>query len=531
MADLVEVEQWGLFELTLPGSAEGNPYRDVALSARFTQGARTVAVAGFYDGDGVYRVRFMPDAQGEWRFGTQSNRPELDGVEGEFACTAPAAGNHGPVHVADPYHFAYADGTPYRPVGTTCYVWNLQGDALEEQTLAALKDSPFNKIRFCVFPKHYRFNHNEPPTYPFPGEPQRAGEVDVTALASPDAPLPDGWDFTRFNPAYFQHIEQRILDLQRLGIEADLILFHPYDGGQWGFDRMPHEVNERYLKYVVARFAAFRNLWWSFANEYDLMFDRTMADWDDAFRLVQAQDPYNHLRSVHNMLAFYDHSKPWVSHCSVQHGDIAQAARWAHQYGKPVVIDECGYEGDINQQWGNLSPEELVMRFWLGFADGAYVGHGETYWNEAEILWWSKGGALRGESVARIAFLRQIIEAVPGAGLFPLNPERRVFHSAGELARERRTPGGAGEAAEIIGEGPFNFVAASHSGSDYYLFYFGRHQPRFREFNLPAGSFRIDVIDTWNMTSTPATKDARGHVCVELPVRPYMAIRIQRNAE
>ena len=31
--------------------------------------------------------------------------------------------------------------------------------------------------------------------------------------------------------------------------------------------------------------------------------------------------------------------------------------------------------------------------------------------------------------------------------------------------------------------------------------YHGRHQPRFRKINLPeGGSYRIDIIDTWNMT-------------------------------
>ena len=110
----------------------------------------------------------MPDVQGEWHFRTQSNLAELNGNEGSFTCVAPRAGNHGPVRVANTYHFAYADGTPYKQIGTTCYVWNLQGAALEAQTLATLAQSPFNKIRFCVFPKHYRYNENEPENYPYP---------------------------------------------------------------------------------------------------------------------------------------------------------------------------------------------------------------------------------------------------------------------------------------------------------------------------------------------------------------------------
>jgi hypothetical protein len=68
---------------------------------------------------------------------------------------------------------------------------------------------------------------------------------------------PDFWDFTRFVPAYFQRLERRIFDLRDLGIEADLILFHPYDFGAWGFDRMPAEVNDRVLAYLVAGWPPF----------------------------------------------------------------------------------------------------------------------------------------------------------------------------------------------------------------------------------------------------------------------------------
>ena len=171
------------------------------------------------------------------------------------------------------FHFAYADGTPYKQLGTTCYVWTHQPDALQEQTLKTLAASPFNKIRFCVFPKRYSWNTNEPPMYAFEGKPRN-------------------FDTTRFNPGFFQHFERRILDLQKLGIEADIILLHPYDEGAWGFDRMTPLEDDRYLRYVVARFAAFRNVWWSLANEYDFMEHKTEEDWERIGQLVSRSDPF-----------------------------------------------------------------------------------------------------------------------------------------------------------------------------------------------------------------------------------------------
>src|SRR5436309_9930082 len=113
------VEQWGIFTLELHGSTQANPYLDVTLTAQFTYQHRRIDVDGFYDGDGVYRVRFMPDVQGTWWYRTQSNLDALNGAQGTFTCVAPTPGNHGPVRVSNTSHFAYSDGTPYKQVGTT----------------------------------------------------------------------------------------------------------------------------------------------------------------------------------------------------------------------------------------------------------------------------------------------------------------------------------------------------------------------------------------------------------------------------
>ena len=520
------VEIWDYFELSLPGQETGNPFMDVTFESDFTQGSQQVHVHGFYDGGGVFKLRFMPNHEGEWQYVTRSNAAALDGKTGSLVCTAASTGNHGPVRVANTVHFAYEDGTSYRPVGTTCYVWNLQGDALEERTLQTLEKAPFNKIRMCVFPKRYLFNNNEPPSYPFPGEITKPWDPTLLENYRNEKP-PPYWDFSRFNPEYFQRLEKRILDLRARGLEADLIIFHPYDFGAWGFDRMPAEVNDRYLHYLVARLSAFRNLWWSFANEYDLFIERKVGDWDHYMQLVEQEDPYKHLRSIHNCGTFYDHTLPWVTHCSIQSHAIHRVPLWLSKYNKPVVIDECGYEGDIHMVWGDLSPEEMVMRFWLGFVNGGYVGHGETYVNPEEELWWSKGGNLRGESIPRIAFLREIFEQAPT--LTPVIKTDNEFNDLMSEESRARMSSQNQNTDRIIAEGSWNVEAFGYHGSDYYLFYFGMHQPKSRNFNLQDGDYRIDVIDTWNMTIDLVAEHSRGQICVPLPGRKFTAIRVQKN--
>lgn len=471
------VEQWGLFEVARQARVEGNPFADVDFSVRFSHKHRALTVAGFYDGGDTFRARFLPDTPGEWRYETISGHDGLNGSVGTFLCTPPTPGNHGPVGVHDTYHFAYADGTPYHQIGTTCYAWTHQSDTLEEQTLRTLDSAPFNKLRMCVFPKHYDYNHNEPERYPF--ERGAAG----------------AWDFTRFQPRFFQHLERRIGQLAERGIEADLILFHPYD--RWGFAAMDADSDDRYLRYVVARLAAYRNVWWSLANEWDLMQAKTLADWDRFFRLLQEEDPYQHPRSLHNCRQWYDHGKPWVSHASIQDSDLHRVREWRETYRKPIVVDECCYEGTIRHGWGNITAEQMVDRFWVGTVLGGYVGHGETYRHPEDILWWSKGGVLHGESPARIAFLRRVLWDAPPGGLEPLESRRGRW--------------------------------AGHKGEDYYLFYFGKHQPAEDLFTLPEdGAYRIDILDVWNQTTHPLDGTYRGKVTIPLPGRPYTAVRIQK---
>jgi hypothetical protein len=495
------VEKWGIFELALQGSAEGNPYLDVELTARFAYKNRVIEVDGFYDGEGVYRIRFMPDTQGTWHFRTHSNLDALSGTEGTFTCLPPGPGNHGPVLVSNTYHFSYADGTPYKPVGTTCYAWTHQSDDLEERTLATLRSEPFNKLRMCVFPKHYLFNENEPPLYPFPCLSRGESHWDVGKMVRGKASR--GWsiDFTRFDPAFFRHLEQRVADLMALGVEADIILFHPYD--RWGFATMDAQTDERYLRYVVARLTAYRNVWWSLANEFDLMRHKTMDDWDRLFRVVQERDPYQHLRSIHNCLVFYDHAKPWVTHLSVQTTrwlDVRQTRIWRDQFRKPVVVDECGYEGNISQHWGSLSAEEMVHRFWVGTANGGYVGHGESYLDPEDILWWAKGGILHGQSVPRLTFLRGILENSPATGLDPVDG--------------------------LLPWAEFSNIGQQHH---YYLIYFGPHQPAQVEVHVPEGEqYRGEVIDTWNMTVTPLEESIVDGAVVQLPGKPYQALTMRR---
>jgi hypothetical protein len=474
--------RWDHVELAFQGPEAGNPFLDVQLSACFRLKNRVRTVQGFYDGGGAYKIRFMPDETGTWTWETASNVPGLSGKTGAFECVAAQAGNYGPVSVRDTFHFGYADGTPYVECGTTCYAWAFQAEATQRQTVETLKTAPFNKLRMCVFPKWYQHNHNEPPLYPFP----RSGETN---------------DFSRFNPAYFQHLEKLILALQSVGVEADLILFHPYD--KWGYQQMPAEVDDRYLRYVLARFAAFRNVWWSLANEFDLLRHKTSTDWDRIAHIVTSEDPYDHLRSVHNCHVLYDWARGWCTHAGVQDSRVEMAALWRADWGKPVVFDECKYEGNIASQWGNISADAMTRRFWMAAVQGAYCGHGETFLNDKDILWWSHGGVLHGKSPARIALLRKLLEETIAVGEGPIG-------------------------FTYIGDHPV--YCAKRPNNSVLFFYTDEHQPAEMTCQLPEGHvYTAEFIDTLTLERIKLPGEYSGNASFTLPGRPWSSIWLREK--
>lgn len=503
-----QVEKWDVFEVEVHGKSDGNPFTDYEIAGTFIGENEIITVDGFYDGEGIYKVRFMPSFKGDYTFKITGNFCDED-VEGSFTVTTADKDNHGPVRIANTFHMAYEDGTPYYPLGTTCYVWNLQSDERIKETLETLKNSTFNKIRFCIFPKHYDYNLGEPRSYPYEGIP-----MDSSVLTKENFQKYKGktegnnWDFERFHVQHFQHIEKCILALRDMGIEADLIVMHPYD--RWGFSEMTKKQDDLYWKYVIARFAAYRNVWWSLANEYDLFEHKTIADWERYAAIICEKDPYKHLRSIHNCHTFYDYTRPWITHCSIQRQDTYKSAEmvdeWREKYKKPVILDEIAYEGNIQYGWGNISGEEMTRRFWEAVCRGGYPGHGETYMNENDILWWSHGGTLHGESHKRFKFLYDIMCDVPGLGLRLYEKSRwDEVCAVPEITSQKLKP-----------------------VKDYYLFYYSFMRPSFREFYFDdVTEFEADVIDTWNMSI-----EKKGVFCgkfkIELPGRQYIAIRIRK---
>ena len=224
--------------------------------------------------------------------------------------------------------------------------------------------------------------------------------------------------------------------------------------------------------------------------------------------LLVDNDSYGHLRAIHNScVGFYDNSESWITHVilqditlqrltAVQRNDSAMGLS-ARGFGKPVVIDEYGYEGNIAMTWGSLARREAVEMHWSIVMAGAYGSHGESYFKTPH-------GELVGEAPARLLFLKQIMTEVPFQKLEPLPT---VIASGDPSITVLGTPG-----SYYI----FHFDQPKEKAS-WNLGFFGPTTPaqplpivnrsvdpntwrtQAPKFTIVEGVYRVEMIDTWQM--------------------------------
>ena len=198
--------------------------------------------------------------------------------------------------------------------------------------------------------------------------------------------------------------------------------------------------------------------------------------------------------------------------------DDSRAEIYRDMWEKPVVFDEICYEGHSGARWGHLSGEEMTARFWHATIAGTYAGHSETLTADGgdhpDASWAGKGGPLLGTSPPRLAFLKQVMQDGPKAGIDPIDKWWDA-HLGGQ------------------------------AGS-YYLRYFGDATPtewalRLPKVGLKGGeAFRADILDTWNMTVTPVDGTFTmakldnydfgdpARPALTLPGKPWLAVRLTR---
>jgi hypothetical protein len=292
----VETARWEMHEFVLRGRANvENPFKDAALVGEFTSpSGKTIVTEGFHDGGDVWRLRFAANEEGEWRYLLRGEGVTL--FQRGVMRVKPAAGRGFiGIHPNNPYAFAYSDGTPFFPMGDTCY--GLFDDspitpALRSEYLDTRRRQRFNFVRMSIGHSPYRAA-SDPTYWAWGGTAQNP-------------------DLDRLNPVFFQAFDRLLIDMRARGMNAELLLFNYYrrpftDPSQWTASR-----ERLWLRNVIARYGAFDNVFlWTLSNEYETHPDGKYrldvpsdVEWaKEIGRMVKQLDPHRHPYTVHPVVS------------------------------------------------------------------------------------------------------------------------------------------------------------------------------------------------------------------------------------
>ena len=230
------------FELQSPDlTAHPNPYAGVTLRVEFRSPRfRTYAMPAFWDGGRKMIVRFTPTEAGQWTYKTSSNVSTFDGGQGMF--NAAASDAPGFVIVANVHHWAtdnqqvlIGNIKPHLWMGFIADRFAFGSYADFQQQLSGAAQNKFNHFRGSIL----------------------GGLSDRSRVyLGPDRP----------NPAYFDELDRRVAEIHKHGITTDLMLASDPETIVAQFPDW--QARERFVRYVVARYAAF-NITWQGLEEFE----------------------------------------------------------------------------------------------------------------------------------------------------------------------------------------------------------------------------------------------------------------------
>lgn len=408
----VDIPRYDTHDFAFTATAAGNPF-DVTIVGHFQgPGGERLSVPGFYDGANTWKVRFSPTEEGKWTMRTTSSLPALDGKPaGAIQCvpnTHPQVRQGGlRVDPAHPYHFIREDGSRYFLLGYEAdWLWGV-GENMHT-LIDQIAARGFNHVLVNIFGhdtswspgKKHRFDFGPPAVLPWEGSNEKP-------------------DHSRLSPEFFQHYDAMMRALRDKGIVAHIML-KVYNKkvnwpAKWSVDE------ERYFRYVTARYQGFQNVVWDFAKEsYNEKDERLQSHLTN---LVRSADAYHRLFTAHD-----DDLYSWDGglnrnldfRTDQQHSDFAESIAFERSMRKwPVVNSEFGYERGVDKfptyrtehDW-----EEQLRRAYLVYFAG---GYGVYYYHNT--AWDVFKPEPEPPGMSRFERIRKILEPLPYWRMEPSN--------------------------------------------------------------------------------------------------------------
>jgi hypothetical protein len=383
-ADQPTVPRWGVieFDLQYDGSVE-NPFVDVSAEAVFRpNGGAPILVDGFYDGDNVWRFRFAPSEHGNWKADLKLLRDGSTVATGsqQFVCVGDH--QHGFLRRSErnPYRLEYDDGVPFYSVG-------IQPCGAAAAGLDGARGrGPWRSL----------------PMEEYLGEFAGAANLFRIQLGAGTRKgcarevMTDSLGLYRYELEACRLLDHTYELLDRFGFASLLIPFQ--DMSLWGDDTTVFGGNKvadgwkdienveaikpvkHYLRYLVARYAAYTDIW-EFFNEDVYTPDAWLAG---MAAYVRELDPYDHLTTTNYERTQADWNDIITAHMYMStpawETDLLLTKEYARMksFGKPVMYTEFGNKGN----YSNRDPVKWRIAVWTAFM------------NESSMLFWSMGGRI-----------------------------------------------------------------------------------------------------------------------------------------
>ena len=242
-------------------AAHPNPYVTAQLRAEFrSPHFKTYLMPAFWDGGRRLIIRFTPTEAGQWTYRTTSNIAAFDAKESAF--NAITSSSPGYINAANLHHWATDDKKPHLWMGYIADRFPFSNQAEFEQQLGDAAQNKFTHFRGSIL-----------------GGPADRARV----YLGPDKP----------NPAYFEELDRRILAIHKRGLTIDLMLASTPDYLTSLFPDW--QARERFISYIVARYAPFNITWQGLEEFEDYKNGRGLLK--ELGLNLKKLDPYQHPRS------------------------------------------------------------------------------------------------------------------------------------------------------------------------------------------------------------------------------------------